>query len=103
MAMSVVRRIGVLSLAKMQAAVYALLGLIGGAVFALLSLFGAAIGSGLASGSDSHPIFGMIFGIGAVVIFPIFYGGMGFIIGLIGGAIYNLVAGAVGGIEIELE
>ena len=34
---------------------------------------------------------------------PIMYGLMGFVMGAIGALIYNLIAGWVGGIEMELE
>jgi hypothetical protein len=34
---------------------------------------------------------------------PIFYGAMGFILGVIGAFIYNLIARWVGGIEVEVE
>ena len=37
------------------------------------------------------------------VLFPIFYGAMGFIFGVITAAIYNLVAQWIGGLEVEVE
>ena len=89
----VVRRIGVLSLAKMMGALDALLGLIIGAFVSLFAVLGAAL---LQSAGGS-----MLFGAGAIIVFPILYGIIGFITGLICGALYNLLAGAVGGIEIE--
>jgi hypothetical protein len=103
MAKSVIRRVGVLSVAKLQGALSALLGLIVGAVFALFSLFGAALGGALASGSNSHPMLGAAFGLGAIVLFPVLYGVLGFVGGLVAAALYNLVAGLVGGVEIELS
>jgi len=42
-------------------------------------------------------------GAAAIIILPIMYGIFGFIGGAIGAWIYNLVAGWIGGIEIELE
>lgn len=102
MAKSVIRRLGVLSVAKLQGTLYAFLGLLGGAVFALFSLFGAALGSSM--GADSHSsLFGAAFGLGAIVIFPILYGLLGFVAGLLLAALYNLVAGITGGVEIELS
>jgi len=38
-----------------------------------------------------------------LIFLPIMYGVIGFIAGAIGAALYNLVAGVVGGIEIEVE
>lgn len=96
----VLRRVGAVSLAKVFGALYCLLGLIIGGFLALFSLLGAGIGA--ASGSE-EAWFGAIFGIGAVVILPILYGAIGFVAWLIGGALYNFVAGMVGGVELELE
>jgi hypothetical protein len=101
MAMQAVTRIGVLSLAKMLAVTYAFLGLFIGGVISLFALMGAAVGS--ASGGDSGGAVAMLFGAGAVIILPIFYGCLGFVGGLIMAPLYNLVAKVVGGIEVELS
>lgn len=42
-------------------------------------------------------------GVFGVIVFPIMYGIFGFIAGLIYAALYNLVAGWTGGIEMRLE
>jgi hypothetical protein len=42
-------------------------------------------------------------GIGFAVFAPILYAAMGFLTGVIGAFVYNLVAGWVGGIEVEVE
>lgn len=102
MAMHSVSRIGVLSLAKMLAVTYAFLGLFIGGIVSLFALMGAAIGGG--AGQDSAGGIGaMILGVGAVVVFPILYGCLGFVGGLITAALYNLVSKVVGGIEVELS
>jgi hypothetical protein len=103
MAVSTIRSLGVLSYAKVQGALCAMIGLIVGLIFALLSFFGAAIGHALNSGNgDTSPLIGAFFGIGAVVICPIVYGIIGFVAGAVSGLVYNLAARMVGGIEIEL-
>jgi len=94
----VIRRVNPLSLAKVSAMLYALLGLIFGAIFSLISVVGSAFiprqgGAGM----------GMLFGVGAIVALPIFYGAVGFVMSLIGAALYNLIAGWVGGVEIEVQ
>ena len=42
-------------------------------------------------------------GIAAVIVMPIIYGVLGFIGGIISAAMYNLIAGFVGGIEMEFD
>jgi hypothetical protein len=101
----VIKRVGPLSVAKVSGLLYALMGLLFGAC---ISLFMMAAGS-LAGGpwADTPQLggamFGAIFGVGAIVFLPIFYGVMGFVFGGIGAAIYNVVAGWIGGIEIETQ
>jgi hypothetical protein len=92
----VVNRIGALSLAKLSGTLYAILGLIAGAFFSLIAMIGAA-----ASG-DGNGLVGAMFGIGAIVMFPILYGCIGFIASLIGAWLYNMLAGMVGGVELDI-
>lgn len=96
------RRVGVLSWASTAAILYAFLGLIVGGIFALFALFGLTLGSAFHSGSDASPIFGLLFGLGAVIFAPIFYGILGFIIGLIGAALFNVAVRISGGVQLEL-
>ena len=98
--MLTIKRIGVLSVAKMLGAIYACIGLIGGAFFSCFALIGATAAFAEAG---SEGLIGLLFGVGAIVIFPIMYGVIGFIGGLIVGFIYNVVAGWMGGIEIYTE
>ena len=91
----VIKRVGVLRLAIFQSALMAAFGLFA----ALLVLMFSTM---LGAHTQQAGVFGAM-GIAAVIIFPIMYGVIGFIAGAIGGALYNLVAGVVGGIEIEVE
>jgi hypothetical protein len=104
MAATTIRRVGVLSVGKVMGLTYALIGLVAGGIFALFSFFGAALGSAMAesTGEAGGAIFGALFGVGAIIILPIFYGILGFLAGVLGAVFYNLVAGAVGGVELEL-
>lgn len=92
----VIRRIGPLSFAKISGVLYALMGFILGCIFSLVSMVGGAM-----MPRENGGMMGMIFGVGAIVALPIFYGILGFVTSLIGAVLYNLVAGWVGGIEIE--
>ncbi len=102
MATTAIRRFGVLSVGKQLGLTYALIGLLAGAIVALFSLFGAGLGAALSEDS-SGAIPGALLGVGAIIFVPILYGIIGFIGGLIGAGIYNLVAGATGGIQVELS
>jgi hypothetical protein len=95
-----VKRIGVLSCGKLMGILYGGLGLIIGGIFTLFALLGSAIG--MASG-EQEAILGVLFGVGAIIVMPIFYGAIGFISGLLTSALYNLAAGLVGGIELEVQ
>lgn len=90
--MTIVKKIDIMSMAKVEAIICAIFGLILGIIIAL---FGGIVGS--LSGSSMGG-----WGVGAIIIVPILYGIIGFISGAIGAVIYNLAAGWVGGIEIEL-
>lgn len=46
---------------------------------------------------------GLFFGVGAVIFLPLFYGVLGFVAGLISAFAYNVIAGAFGGLELEIE
>jgi hypothetical protein len=92
----VVKRVGPLSFAKINGVLYALVGIIAGAIFSLVALAGAAF-------SENAGPFAGLMGVGAIVALPIFYGCMGFVVSLVGAAIYNLVAGMVGGVELDVE
>ena len=99
----VISRIGVLSCGKVMGALYGLMGLLFGALFALISLLGvgAALSASESGDGTGAGIIGAMFGVGAIVLFPICYGILGFVGGLITAAIYNLVSGIVGGLELE--
>ena len=98
--MMTIKQIGVLSAAKMLGALYACIGVLAGAIFSCVSLIGAA---GAMSEFGGEGAVGLLFGVGAIIMFPIFYGIIGFIGGAIVGFIYNFLAGMIGGIEIQVE
>ena len=93
--MKTIVRIGVKSSGKIMGFTSALFGLLFGAIFSLISLL--ALGGG---GDGGMPIF---FGVLAIIFLPIFYGGFGFVMGIVYAWIYNFAAKKVGGIEIELK
>lgn len=94
----VIKRVGPMSCAKISGALYAILGIIIGGVFSMIALAG-----GLAS--DTAHAAGISAGIGvaAIVVFPILYGCLGFFGTLVIAWLYNIGAGLVGGIEIDVQ
>jgi hypothetical protein len=96
--MMTITRVGPLSLAKVAGLLYVVIGLIAGAFFSLVAMGGAALGA--ASGDDGA-MFGALFGVGAIILFPIFYGCIGFVGTLIMAWLFNFAAGIVGGVEVD--
>jgi hypothetical protein len=88
-----------MSLAKLAGVLYGAIGLILGAVFAAIS----AVGGFTAAAGSEGTAFAALFGVGAIVVFPLLYGGMAFLMALIGAALYNGIAGVVGGIELQMQ
>ena len=83
--------------------VYAFLGLLIGVFVALLSLVAGSTWSQAGGGIIGPRAFGIGFGLGSIIIFPILYGLIGGIVATIVAALYNLAAGWVGGLQIDLE
>ena len=94
----IINRIGPLSIAKLSGLLYAIFGLVFGGIFSLIAMAG-----GFASDTAGAAGIGAIMGVGAVVVFPIFYGLLGFVTTLVGAWLYNLAAGVVGGVEVDVQ
>ncbi|HEX6832984.1 MAG TPA: hypothetical protein VF132_05570 [Rudaea sp.] len=92
----VIKRVGVLKLATIQAC----MGVAIGVFFAILFML---FGSLIASINPNAAAAGMAGGIAMLFILPIFYGVCGFIFGALAAWLYNIIAGMVGGIEIDVE
>jgi hypothetical protein len=82
-----IRRFGVGQTAKVVAVLYALMGVVVLPIFLVASMISPRQAG---------------FGAGFALALPILYGVLGFVFTAIGCAIYNFVAGLVGGIEVEL-
>jgi hypothetical protein len=93
-------RISPVSVAKVAFVLYGAMGLFVGAIIALASLAGATFSASQHGGSA---LLGAVFGVGAIVLLPLLYGGFGAIATMVMAALYNVVAGIVGGIEVTLE
>jgi hypothetical protein len=61
------------------------------------------VGSAFVPREGDTGLMGMLFGAAAVVLLPVFYGVMGFVVKLIGASLYNVIAGWVGGVELDVQ
>jgi len=87
-----------MSIARLSGMLYAAMGLVLGGIISLI-----AVAGGFASGSDGAAHFSGLFGVGAVLVLPICYGLLGFVATLIAAWLYNVAAGVVGGIEVDIQ
>ena len=95
------KRITPLQAGKVVGLLYACLGLIIVPFFLLMALVGAFAQpneSGAAGGAIAAGVM-----IVMALLAPVMYGAMGFVIGILSAALYNLIARWVGGIEFEVE
>ena len=84
-----IKRFSIGQSAKFLGVLYLLLGLIFVPFFLMIEMFAP----------DSAGGFGTVF----AIMMPVMYSVIGLISGAVGAALYNLVAGWVGGIEVELS
>ncbi|HVS86928.1 MAG TPA: DUF3566 domain-containing protein [Candidatus Acidoferrum sp.] len=102
--MATVKRIGPGSAFKIGLVTYAILGLVLGIFMASISGIMGSLGRTLGqSAVPGASFFGFGMGLGAIVFFPICYGLFGGVFAAIGALIYNLVAGWVGGLEVDIS
>jgi len=95
--MAVLKRIGPGSAFKVGLVSYAIVGLIAGIFCSLIALTGASFAP------HAHMPFMGAIGLLAVIVCPIVYGIIGGFAAVIGAFIYNLAAGWVGGVAVEIN
>jgi hypothetical protein len=96
----VIKRVNALSAAKVMGLLGLGIGLVLGAFMSLAAL--VLGGAAFASDEPGGALVGMIFGVGAIVMLPLFYGGVMFVGGLIQALLYNVAARFTGGVEVEV-
>jgi len=103
-----IRKLGILSVAKIYAVMLLVMSLLISIPYGLFIIIFALIGGAGAGAQDG--LAGLAVGGGGVIIglvvmigLPIMYSIMGFIGGALTALVYNIFAGMVGGIEIEVE
>jgi len=93
---SSIKRFGVLSVGRAFGIMYGLMGLILGAILSVLSLIVSVL-------SGQSLILNPLVGVWSIVLLPLFYGIVGFLMGLLTAWLYNISARWVGGIVVELK
>jgi hypothetical protein len=100
MAKREIKKVDPFSLAKVLGILYALLGVIIGLMFAA---WGSVMSNlHMAESDETTKTILSFFGIGSIIFFPILYGIIGLVAGVITAALYNVVARWVGGVMIEI-
>lgn len=95
--MAQIKSFGILQTAKFMAVMYFIMS----CIFVIpMALFALTVG--FSTGEQDGIVGSLLGGVGMLLI-PIFYAIFGFIFVAIGCWVYNLVAGFVGGIEVDLE
>src|SRR5262249_35967573 len=97
-----IKRVAPLQAGKMLAALYGCMWLIFLPLLLLAGVLGTFVPQAQSTQGTPAAFIGAVF-LGMGIFFPIIYAVMGFIVGVIGAAIYNLLAGWIGGIEVEVE
>jgi hypothetical protein len=98
-----IKRMGVFSCAKIYSITLAAMGLIIGVIYGLIFM---VVGGAMMAGGRNQGAAGassLVIGLVMMIAIPVFYGIIGFVGGIIGALVYNVAAGVVGGIELELE
>ena len=98
--MHIVKSVGVMSVARIMGLTYGCMGLLFVPFFLLIGMSSSMANHGR---SPAMGIFGMGFGVVFAILMPVVYGLMGFVMGAIGGLLYNALAAWTGGFELELE
>lgn len=98
--MHTIQRIGVLSAAKMHAVVMLAVGVLVGLIYGAI-LVGAGL-IAMMGGSGGGSVGLLVGGVAFAFVFPLLYAALGFLIGALTAWVYNLAAGYIGGVEIEL-
>jgi hypothetical protein len=101
--MATVKRVGPGSAFKIGLVLYGILGLLLGIVMACVSMVAGSLGTMGSSAVPGARALGFGMGLSAVIVFPLLYGLFGGVFAAIGAVLYNLVAGWVGGLEVDIS
>ena len=105
--MATIKNLGLVSFARFQAVIFAIIGLVAGILYSFGGLFIdvlVSIGwvSSTAAGTPGLS-FGTVLAFGALIGMPIIFAIAGFVAGLVEASLYNVFAGRFGGIDLDIE
>jgi flagellar biosynthesis protein FliP len=95
------KRIAPLQFGKIIGLLYGLISLLFTPFILLVTVLGSLTSDHVQQGPPTVVMAGI--GLILCAVIPMLYAAMGFVVGIIGAAIYNLLARMVGGIEFEVE
>lgn len=100
-----IKKLGVLSVAKIYAVMMLVMSLLISIPYGLFIIVFSLSGAGSIGGQGGLALGGggIVAGVLVMIGLPVMYSVIGFIAGALGALIYNVFAGFVGGIEIEVE
>jgi len=100
-----IKKLGVLSVAKMQGAMGLVIGLIIGIIYGLIIILYGLLGASMVGGNAAFAVGGggLVVGVLFMIGIPLMYGSFAFVGGALVGLLYNVFSNFVGGIEIEVE
>ena len=99
-----IRRIELFSLFKVAFYIYAVIGLLIGLIYVFFLLVAGGLQSAFLG--DEFPRFGVVGGVIGILAIPfiaVIYGAVGSVFVTIGGLVFNLICGAVGGLRFDTE
>lgn len=100
-----INKFGIFSVAKMYSLIMFVVSLLIAIPYGLIIIALSLMGSSSMRSDEAWMVGGggIVAGIAIMIILPIIYAIIGFIAGAIGAILYNIFAGIIGGIEIEVD
>ena len=99
-----IKRIELFSLFKIAFYIYAFIGLVIGLIYGFFLVVAGGLQSMLlGEGFPELGTVGVVIGIAAIPFIAMIYGAIGSVFVTMGGLVYNLIAGAVGGLRVETK
>ena len=100
--MKEIKRVDIMSCAKVSAALGAIVGFIAGLIVTIVSLAVGSMAAYIPDATATAPWLMGMMGALSIIVMPILYAITGFVSGAIMAFLYNIVAEKIGGVEIDI-